>query len=377
MSKTQRKKTVKNKNSNVSINSTKQIFRQPLVIAGFILIFGLIGYFLLRGSHAQSTVLYNDIDKYCEFHVLGSLYGDGAGNGPPNGAAWKVPNANWTYKPSETGQANRFEYCAQLMAQKNGGRVTRTNNVVELRNFPLNLPFNELPPNLLAQSDPRAYRAFLTSVVEGEGNAAGKIDDNFKCLDNGTVCNPVYAHHVISLKTAVQRAGMDAYFVKGDGNGCSTGVVDDAKVQLLADNDPLNDPQTGGLSVCLVTSNIDTFASLPHAACTNRVPGGITKCGQLMYDSTPPATPTNFRIVELTRTSVKLAWNGVQDQSGIKRYRLRRDGAFYAGVDPSATSYQDLSVTPGATYKYQVSATDNNGNQSAFSSPVTVTIPIN
>jgi len=363
------------RNNNFNTKRIGIIKLNPIVLALFVSLFGFIGYKTLGDSNAQGSVLYNDIDKYCKFHVMGSLYGDGEGNGPPNGANWKTPNSYWVYSPSVNAQADRFEYCAEQMTESGGGTVTRIDNKITLKNFSLDLPFDELPKSLTDQYDPRAYRAFLTSVVEGEGNAAGKIDDNFKCVNNGTSCNPFYAKHVIALGTAITKAGMGHYFVSGDGAGCSTSIVSDAKIQLLSDNDSSNDPQTGGLSVCIDKSNLDFFASLQHAACTNRIPGGTTKCTQLVADIIPPTTPTNFVVNGVDSSHVQLSWQASTDASGIKKYIIIKNGAWYVGVKPPNTTFYDKNIEPGKTYYYRVRAVDNNGNKSEASTTLKVVIP--
>lgn len=368
------KKTL-SKKPNPTSAFKKFIKMKKLAILSILVFAGVGGYILLKPSSAQNVVLYNGIDKYCIYHVMGSLYADGRGNGPPNGATWKVPHSYWEYKPPEKGQADRFQYCAELVSKQNGGIVERSNNLITLRNYKLDLPFDDLPSSLLKQTDKNAYRAFLTSVVEGEGNSAGKIDDNFKCIDGK--CNDIYAHHVISLATAINRAGMGYFYTKGDDYNCTAKIKDNSIITRLSDFDPLNDNYVGGLAVCINSSDIDLFASLPHAACTSRVPGGVIKCNQLVLDNAPPNIPNSFRAVEVTSNYVKLTWDASQDDSGIKRYRMRRDGEFYVGVTPPNTSYTDYNVVKGKTYKYQISATDNNGNQSKFSEAVSVTIPLN
>ena len=215
----------------------------------------------------------------------------------------------------------------------------------------------------------------MTSVVEGEGNAAGKIDDNFKCVNNGTSCNPFYAKHVIALGTAITKAGMGHYFVSGDGAGCSTSIVADAQIQLLSDDDTTNDPQTGGLSVCIDKANLDFFASLQHAACTNRIPGGTAKCTELVADIIPPMTPTNFVVSRVDTSHVQLSWQASTDASGIKKYVIIRNGVFYTGVKAPNTTFYDKNIETGKTYYYRVRAVDNNGNKSARTATLRAVIP--
>lgn len=89
-------------------------------------------------------------------------------------------------------------------------------------------------------------------------------------------------------------------------------------------------------------------------------------------DTFAPGVPTGLTPVPGTR-SVELLWdrNTEKDLAG---YRVYRDGVRLSEMIPSP-AYSDKAITPGKTYRYQVSAVDKAGNESALSQPVESVIP--
>lgn len=109
-------------------------------------------------------------------------------------------------------------------------------------------------------------------------------------------------------------------------------------------------------------------ASAPLAVTTS-VPSG---------DTTPPSVPANVHTTAVTQASVALAWNASTDNvggSGMARYRIYKDGTFLAAVTAPAVAYTDNAVSANHTYSYTVSAVDQAGNESAQSTPLSVTTP--
>jgi fibronectin type 3 domain-containing protein len=90
-------------------------------------------------------------------------------------------------------------------------------------------------------------------------------------------------------------------------------------------------------------------------------------------DSIPPSIPTDLAVSSVTATRVSLTWTASTDTQGVAGYEIRRNGALVGDVGP-VTSYDDLSVSLGATYTYTVRAFDNGGNISQASAPVNVTV---
>lgn len=89
-------------------------------------------------------------------------------------------------------------------------------------------------------------------------------------------------------------------------------------------------------------------------------------------DKFPPAVPTGLSAVPGSR-SIELVWerNTEKDFAG---YRVYRDGKMIAqGL--TGPVFSDRDVKPGTKYRYEVSALDNAGNESAKSAPAEAVIP--
>jgi hypothetical protein len=95
-------------------------------------------------------------------------------------------------------------------------------------------------------------------------------------------------------------------------------------------------------------------------------------------DRFAPAAPGGLRAVVGT-ASVELSWqhNGEPDLAGYRVWR----GDSAVSLAPltaellRAANYTDSQVSPGRTYVYAISALDQNGNESARSEVVSVTVP--
>ena len=88
-------------------------------------------------------------------------------------------------------------------------------------------------------------------------------------------------------------------------------------------------------------------------------------------DTTPPAAPTGVTATPGS-TSVSLAWTAATDDVGVAGYDVLNPAGAVVGATTS-TSYQVTGLTPGTAYTFSVRARDAAGNQSAASSPVSVT----
>jgi hypothetical protein len=89
-------------------------------------------------------------------------------------------------------------------------------------------------------------------------------------------------------------------------------------------------------------------------------------------DKFAPAVPAGLTAVPGTRT-IELVWdrNTEKDLAG---YRVFRDGKPVTEALTSP-SFSDRDVKPGTKYRYEVSAVDSSGNESARSQPVEAAIP--
>src|SRR5262245_8629509 len=233
-------------------------------------------------------------EPYCQLHVLGSLYGDASGNGPANGGGWNPATTTWKLRAGNVEVADRFERCARWMVANdvggNGGAaVSRRNNAVTLTGFwpaGRNVPFphGEMT-SVVAQASALGKRAFLMSVIEGEGEACdpsdtvcatAQIADNSRTIGGGT--NPDFAEHIIALLQPALDAGLTSAFT-ATGRGCVPQTADQLRAGLQA-------------ALCIRSSDFAVIRDWPVAAC-NRVPGygyldGYV-CGQ--PDAAPAPTP--------------------------------------------------------------------------------------
>jgi fibronectin type 3 domain-containing protein len=89
-------------------------------------------------------------------------------------------------------------------------------------------------------------------------------------------------------------------------------------------------------------------------------------------DTTPPATPAAPILSESSSTGVTLTWVPSTDNVGVAGYNIYRNGVVASQV--ALPPYYDAALTPGNTYIYNLSAFDAQGNVSALSPPLTVTL---
>jgi chitinase len=105
-------------------------------------------------------------------------------------------------------------------------------------------------------------------------------------------------------------------------------------------------------------------------------PTGGVAAGPLPPDTTPPTTPTNLRVVDLSFNEVKLAWDAATDDSGGLTYEtelnaLPDDLQRWGALETTRT----YTVEQGLTYTASVWAVDGAHNMSApatiqFTTPV-------
>ena len=90
-------------------------------------------------------------------------------------------------------------------------------------------------------------------------------------------------------------------------------------------------------------------------------------------DATAPSTPLNLRAVSSPQ-SVALAWNASTDNVGVTSYVVYRDGLPRATLAGTATRWTDTAPTGSTLHRYQVTAGDASGNESAKSNEVARTV---
>jgi Fibronectin type III domain len=89
-------------------------------------------------------------------------------------------------------------------------------------------------------------------------------------------------------------------------------------------------------------------------------------------DTSPPTTPTNVRVGDVTPTTVQLRFDPSSDDMQVNGYIVR--GGPQEEFAGDGHAFVQL-LEPGTSYSFTVIAFDAAGNRSAPSSPVTVTTP--
>ena len=88
-------------------------------------------------------------------------------------------------------------------------------------------------------------------------------------------------------------------------------------------------------------------------------------------DSTPPSAPSGINLTPISSSKIDISWGASIDpkvlsetSSGVKEYRVFRDGKLIATVPFSELSYSDFGLSGSTTYNYEVVAYDFAGNAS-------------
>lgn len=112
--------------------------------------------------------------------------------------------------------------------------------------------------------------------------------------------------------------------------------------------------------------------------------GDVTD-GPLCYDSVAPtitAVPTvkihNHISSPGATVSMAISWNGTDATSGINHYTLyqSRDGGAFTQIATTTAPTFVKGLTPGHSYRFEVSATDNAGNTSAVKAGATYNLSL-
>jgi hypothetical protein len=101
-----------------------------------------------------------------------------------------------------------------------------------------------------------------------------------------------------------------------------------------------------------------------------------------VYDTAPPSAPTGVTATKLGDGTVRVSWsaNSEADLAGYSVYRALTAGGPWTVLNASlltATEYVDDTVPSGTEIVwYQISAKDDSGNESAYSSIATLTLVV-
>jgi len=84
-------------------------------------------------------------------------------------------------------------------------------------------------------------------------------------------------------------------------------------------------------------------------------------------DIQPPSQVTGLTVTDAHDGKLNLEWNNATDNYGVDHYKIYRNNVFLINV--TGALYQDIGLTNGQTYTYQVSAVDTSGNEGLLSGP--------
>jgi hypothetical protein len=79
-------------------------------------------------------------------------------------------------------------------------------------------------------------------------------------------------------------------------------------------------------------------------------------------DVSPPSVPAGIQTLPLGSSEVALIWEAADDDVGVTRYSVFRDGQFLRKT--ASTHLHDRRLVPGSTHTYQILACDGSGNTS-------------
>lgn len=216
---------------------------------------------------------------------------------------------------------------------------------------------------------------------QGEETAADRMRSVWSLLANSGVTAALTGHdHDYQRFAPLDGAAQPdprgvTQFVVGAG-GHSTQVV-------VPGSQPGPDPVTwatgfGAMKMVLHPDRLDFSVSAPNGTSGGRLmDSGSIPCQSLAKDTTPP-TVGQLSVSTLLQGNlprVDLAWLPAQDDRGVARYDVVRDGTVIeSGLPATATGFSDTTVQPGRTYSYALRARDAWDNAAA-SDEVLVTTP--
>jgi len=106
--------------------------------------------------------------------------------------------------------------------------------------------------------------------------------------------------------------------------------------------------------------------------------GGIGSAGAIYASTrinsartTPPSAPTNLVASAITRSGATITWTASTDDTRVTEYEVLVDGAVVGYID--TPSYTLAGRPPATAHVVKIRAVDENGNWSAFSTPLTFT----
>lgn len=104
---------------------------------------------------------------------------------------------------------------------------------------------------------------------------------------------------------------------------------------------------------------VQAYDTSAHASAHSAVLSVATQA-----DTTAPVAPAELTATAVSAGRVDLSWPAGSDDIAIQRYKLYRNNTLLQTLNASQRSFSDTTVAASADYSYQISATDEAGNES-------------
>lgn len=118
-----------------------------------------------------------------------------------------------------------------------------------------------------------------------------------------------------------------------------------------------------------------TLKATDFAGNTSPAAGPVSVTTLTSDDVTPPSVPANLGFAGTTKNSVILSWDAAADDAGILDYRIYKNDQLLSNQTERTLVVDGLASK--TTYSFSVTARDPSGNESAKTTPVSVTTLLN
>ncbi len=158
----------------------------------------------------------------------------------------------------------------------------------------------------------------------------------------------------LSWDASTDDIGVTGYNIFRDGGGIPIATTTGTTYQ-----------DTGLSASTLYTYNVSAIDAVPNESAQSSQASDTT----FAPDTTSPSTPANLTATAVSPYQINLSWDASTDAVGVTGYKIYRDGGGTPIVTVTGTTYQNTGLSPGTLYTYNVTAIDDESNESAQSSP--------
>jgi len=280
--------------------------------------------------------------------IVYNVAGETASNGAEVGPGFTAPAA-----PS--GLTGSLQVGPQVDLQWTDGSNDETGFVISrsVDGSPYT-PLDTLGIDAVAYSDTTvAFGSTYDYVVQAVNGAdASLLSNTARVVVSDTIAAPSELEAKIKRNTTASTDTVTLYWVDNDTNEVSQTIERATDAAF-----------TTGLTTFAVGTDVvaavDTVAHGDSYFYRVKATGVLAESTWSNVDSidTIPATPTSFRRVARTTTSIKLGWNDVSNNETGYRIQRRRPGGTWATVKTTAVnakSWTNYGLVPGRTYEFRI-----------------------